>query len=127
MSVEQDYLMRMIKQMIRALIGILNGKENPLNEMPLEEQYKSVEGYFRELLEMVNDGQINEAENLLYEKIDYTNKKEVGDAILFYGYLNELDDDFLEENNYTRDEISLGLKQITRMIGMESIMDALEP
>ena len=37
-----------------------------------------------DLWEMIDAGQINEAENLLLEKIDYADKEEVMGAALFY-------------------------------------------
>lgn len=126
MDLEQDYLMRMIKQMVKAWISAILGKENPIYELPAEELYQSSEELFRELLDMVNDGKINEAENLLYERIDYTNKDDICDAISFYSYLNELDDDFLAENNYSREEIELGLKRIASMVGMDGLADVFE-
>ena len=44
----------------------------------------------------MNDlGQINEAENILLDSIDYTNKNEVMAVALFYQYLSEKDNQFL--------------------------------
>lgn len=123
MDFEQDYIMRMIKQMVAALISVVLGKENKTYELPLEDQYKSSEGLLRELLTMVNDGKINEAENLLYEKLDPDNKKDIENAILFYSYLNELDNDFLEKCNYSRDEIEMGVKEIAKQSGMEGLAE----
>lgn len=123
MDFEQDYIMRLIKQMVAALISVMLGKENKIYELPLEDQYKSSEGLLRELLTMVNDGKINEAENLLYEKIEQGNKKDIENAILFYSYLNELDNDFLEKCNYSRDEIEIGVKEIAKLSGMEGLAE----
>ena len=50
MEFEQDYLMRMIKQMIAALINALLGKENKMVELPLEEQYVSSQGLLHDCL-----------------------------------------------------------------------------
>lgn len=124
MDFEQDYLMRMIKEMVKTILYMLTGKKGAEYELPLEEQYTSSEGFYRELLDLVNDGKINEAENLLYEKIDYTNKNDVSDAIAFYGYINQLDDEFLEAHNYTREEISMGIRKVAGAIGMAGIADA---
>ncbi len=77
MDFEQDYIMRLIKQMVAALISVLLGKENKTYELPLEDQYKSSEGLLRELLTMVNDGKINEAENLLYERLEQEERKKI--------------------------------------------------
>lgn len=127
MDFEQDYIMRMIKQMVAALMSVILGKEYKMVELPLEDQYQSSEGMLRELLTMVNDGQINEAENLLYESFDQNSKKDVENAILFYSYLNELDNDYLEKCNYSREEIELGIKEIARRGGMEGFEEIFGP
>lgn len=43
---------------------------------------------------MIDLGQINEAENILLDSIDYTNKNEVMAVALFYQYLSEKDNKF---------------------------------
>lgn len=123
MVYEQDYIMRIIKQMVAALISVILGKENKIYDLPFEDQYKSSDGLLRELLTMVNDGKINEAENLLYESFEQDNKKDIENAILFYSYLNELDNDFLEKCNYSRDEIEMGVKEIAKRSGMEGFVE----
>lgn len=123
MVYEQDYIMRIIKQMVAALISVILGKENKIYDLPLEDQYKSSDGLLRELLTMVNDGKINEAENLLYESFEQDNKKDIENTILFYSYLNELDNDFLEKCNYSRDEIEMGVKEIAKRSGMEGFVE----
>lgn len=123
MDFEQDYIMRLIKQMVAALISVILGKENKIYELSLEDQYKSSEGLLRELLTMVNEGEINEAENLLHGKLEQGNKKDIENAILFYSYLNELDNEFLEKCNYSRDEIEMGVKEIAKKSGMEGLAE----
>ncbi len=123
MDFEQDYIMRMIKQMVAIFISLILGKENKIYDLPLEDQYKASEGLLRELLTMVNDGKINEAENLLYESFDQDNKKSIENAILFYSYLNELDNDFLEKCDFSRDEIQMGLKAVAKKSGIEGIVE----
>ena len=61
------------------------------------------------LIDMVDAGEINEAENSL----------EV--AILFYSYLNDKTDDFLEANDFSRDEIKLGMENVADNFGLNSI------
>lgn len=123
MEFEQDYVMRMIKQMVAALISVILGKDYKIYDLPLEDQYKSSDGLLRELLTMVNDGKINEAENLLYESFEQDNKKDIENAILFYSYLNELDNDFLEKCDFSRHEIEMGVKEIVKKSGMEGFAE----
>ena len=59
---------------------------------------------------MIDLGKINEAENILLDSIDYTNNNEVIEVALFYQYLSEKDNKFLENNNYTKEEVLSGFK-----------------
>ena len=63
---------------------------------------------------MIDLGKINEAENILLDSIDYTNNNEVIEVALFYQYLSEKDNKFLENNNYTKEEVLSGFKQLRR-------------
>lgn len=126
MIYEQDYIMRMIKQVIVALVSVILGKENTMLDLPLEDQYQSSEGMLHDLLTMVNDQRINEAENMLYEKYDLANKKDVEDAIMFYLYLNKLNDEFLIKCNFSREEIESGLKRIANLSGMQGFVEILD-
>ncbi len=60
----------------------------------------------------MEQGKINEAENLLFENLDTDNKRYMELALDFYERLNNFEDDFLEENNFSREEIEEGLKEI---------------
>ena len=42
-------------------------------------------------------------------------------ALLFYSYLNDKTDDFLEVNNFSRDEIKLDLENVADSFGLSSI------
>ena len=42
-----------------------------------------------ELLEMKDRGEINKAENLLLESLDYSDKNSIAAAAMFYQYLSE--------------------------------------
>ena len=52
------------------------------------------------------------AENILLDSIDYTDRNEVMAAALFYQYLSEKDSEFLKNNNYTKEEVMSGFKQL---------------
>jgi len=39
-------------------------------------------------------------------------------ALLFYSYLNDKPDEFLKEHNFSRDEIKLGLRDVTARYGI---------
>ena len=73
------------------------------------------------LIDMIDAGQINEAENRLYDLISSTNAGSLKIALPFYSYLNDKTDEFLEENDFYREEIRLGVKNVVDVFGLSSI------
>ena len=71
---------------------------------------------------MIDLGKINEAENILLDSIDYTNNNEVIEVALFYQYLSEKDNKFLENNNYTKEEVMSGFKQLLMQSGYTDLL-----
>lgn len=71
---------------------------------------------------MIDLGKINEAENILLDSIDYTNNNEVIEVALFYQYLSEKDNKFLENNNYTKEEVLSGFKQLLVQSGYNNLL-----
>ena len=75
---------------------------------------------------MIDLGKINEAENILLDSIDYTNNNEVIEVALFYQYLSEKDNKFLENNNYTKEEALSGFKQLLMKSGYSDLLYLLK-
>ena len=98
---EKDYIMRMIKEMVRILFSLIYGKKYVSVELEKENKYEVSGKNLKSFLDMIDSGQINEAENILLDNIDYTNNDDVMAAALFYQYLSEKDSEFLINNNYT--------------------------
>lgn len=122
MAYEQDYIMRMIKEMVRALMSVLLKKR--FHELDLEEKAEITgDDETKELFVLADTGKINEAENLLLENADFSNPRFIQEAMAFYEHINEYDDGFLEEHNYTREEIVDGLKDILNYYGLSGMFD----
>ena len=118
---EKDYIMRMIKEMVRVLFSLVFGKKYVSVELEKENKYEVSGKKLKSFLDMIDLGQINEAENILLDNIDYTNKEEVMVAALFYQYLSEKDNEFLENNNYTKEEVLSGFKQLLIQSGYKEL------
>ena len=122
MAFEQDYLMRMIKEMVKSLTAVLLKKN--VHDLDLDEKADITGGdALKKLFDMADRGMINEAENLLLEKKDWNNPWYIREAMAFYEHINEYDDEFLEEHDYTREEIADGLKAILDYYGLAGIFD----
>ena len=123
---EKDYIMRMIKEMVRVLFSLVLGKKYVSVELEKENKYEVSGKNLKNFLNMIDLGQINEAENILLDSIDYTNKNEVMAVALFYQYLSEKDSKFLENNNYTKEEVLSGFKQLLMKSGYSDLLYLLK-
>lgn len=119
---EQDHIIKLIKEMVRAILKLLFhiNTESPSTELLEESEQKET---LNELLDMIDEGKINEAENLIYEITEETDRSNLEIALLFYSYLNDKTDDFLENNDFSRDEIKQGLTDIVSKYGLSSIAE----
>lgn len=119
---EKDYIMRMIKEMVRILFSLIYGKKYVSVELEKENKYEVSGKNLKSFLDMIDSGQINEAENILLDNIDYANNDEVMAAALFYQYLSEKDSEFLINNNYTKEGVLSGFKQLLVQSGYNNLL-----
>lgn len=117
---EQDYIMRLIKEMVRTIIKLLFGKDtqSPTVELLQDTEQKQT---MEELYALVDAGEICEAENRVIEWTENGKRSDLEIAVLFYSYLNEKSDAFLEEHRYSREEIMEGLKEVASQHGLEGM------
>lgn len=125
MELEKDYILRMIKDLTKSIAHLILGKSEIEYELPDESEYSRVDTLYVKLIELVNMGQINEAEDLLFDEINPSDMRQFEMAMSFYLYLNDFGDDYLEKNNYSRDEITEGIRSICKEYGVSSMVDFL--
>lgn len=125
MDYQQDYVMRLIKQMMQALAKIIFKKKDE-EEITNSLLTTSPDGSGEiDLFEMADSGRINEAENLLYEHLDTSDMSQLRSAFAFYEHINEFQNEFLEEHDYSREEVLEGIKSIAAEFGVSGLVDAL--
>ncbi len=115
---QNDYMMRQIEMMVQFIARTILKKNAVKYEVaPNENGNISSEGelYFN-LMSKLNKGKINEAENTLFEAIEKNpNNSMLEIALDFYRTLGEMPDEFLEQNNFSRDEVLQGLRDIMQI------------
>ena len=117
---EQDYIMRQIHQFIRVLMKMLFNIDNEFTESQLLE-YTNARGTTEDLLRKIDDGNINEAENELFELVEEKTKDGLLTGIIFYSHLNDKDDDFLESNGFSREEVEDGIRHLLSEYNIDGI------
>lgn len=119
---EQDYIMRQIQQILKILVKVLfniDDKSPSLNLIQNVEVKKTV----GDLLRKIDNGNINQAENEISVMTDNTTMDNLLAGIIFYSYLNEKDDDYLESYDFSREEVEDGLKNLLSKYGLDDIIN----
>lgn len=119
----QDYITRMVQEMVRMLLKLMFGIEA---ESPDLEMFRDVQARERteRLLMLADEGRIDEAENELSDILESCVPEHMQTGLLFYWHLNEKDDAFLETHDFSREEIRDGLEQVVKDSGMADLADA---
>lgn len=118
MFMQQDWLMRQIEVMTIAIAQMLFGKGG--REYDLKEEWgqtRSAELH-RHLTELLKNGRLNEAENLLFFELDETDRTMLAAAIDFYRQANAMSDEELEAQGFTRLELWEGLGDVMERYGL---------
>lgn len=123
---EKDYIMRIIQEMVRVLFSLIMGKQYTSVELPDENKFEVSGKKLKDLLAMVDNGEINDAENIILSDLDYSNRDDIIASVIFYNHISEKEESFLLRNNYTKEEILDGLKQLAQKAGYSSVIDILE-
>lgn len=123
---EKDYIMRMIKEMIRVLMSVALGKKYTLVEMEQISKYEVSGMKLNQLFDLIDQGEIDKAENILLDGIDYGNIEQLTVATLFYQYLSEKSDDFLQEHDFSKEEVLDGINMLMKNSGYGNLVNFLE-
>lgn len=120
---QDDYILRQIREMVRAVMKMLfqvEAQELTPEVIENKDQRKELEN----LIALMEEGNIDEAENQLYEMTCDGDREKLKTGLLFYYKLNEKTDEFLEENNFSREEIMTGIQDLAERYGLSGIAEA---
>ena len=116
--------MRLVHEIARVLAKILFNIDSETVSEELESRIEETD-ILEQLLDMIDNGQINEAENKLYDMLDEGIPNCIEIAILFYSYLNDKTDEFLMENEYSRGEVIDGIETVAERVGLRALINTL--
>lgn len=122
---QNDYIMRQIEMFTVFLARILFNKETTVFDAIVDEAGNVTEAgeLYLGIRELVKAGKINEAENLLFERIELTYDKQYLEvASDFYSHLNFFTDEYLEAHDFSREEVQEGLQRVREIYNVETIL-----
>lgn len=121
---ENDYIMRMIHEMVRALLKVIFHKD-PEKEAEITFEDSEMGELYRELDGMVRQMKLVQAEDMLDSRLDEEKLESLEVALLFYDKLNRLDDESLEAQGLTREDLEERLKAIMDRFGYGDFTDLM--
>ena len=121
---KNDYIMRKIEEWISMILEFvfkIDKNSSPEKLLKLEESKEVL----KDLKSKIDIGNINEAEDSLFEKLKHKTQDSLLIGLLFYSYLNEKDSKFLNEHDFERDEIKTGIKDLLNEFNMNNLSDLI--
>lgn len=121
---KNDYIMRKIEEWISMILEFvfkIDKSSSPEKLLKLEASTEIL----KDLKLKIDNGNINEAEDALFEMLKFKTQDSLLLGLLFYSYLNEKDSKFLNENNFERDEIKTGLKDLLNEFNMNNLSELI--
>ena len=104
---------------LRMAMIMMTGSLQQRFEQPKFLENSIGEKEFREIMALLEEKKINEAENLLLESLDEVYSSDdrgaIWAALYFYQTLNEMDEEELEQANYSREEIRDGIQYVMKI------------
>ena len=117
-SHEQNWIMRQIKAIADTIAAIIFRKAEISYEIQDETNHTETDILFLRLNKMLDDGDINGAEDALFEQLNPTDINYLLLAVDFYQRLNEKSDEELECDGFSRDEVKDGISEIMEIYGI---------
>lgn len=119
---DYSYVSVQIRTIVKALSMLFFHRDIPVNIID-ESGFLSEDNFLLyRLKRLIYDGQINKAEDILFKEISESpSQANLKVAILFYNELNKLDQEYLQNCDFTQDEILEGLNQIKKIFYIDDL------
>lgn len=121
---KNDYIMRKIEEWISMILEFvfkIDKSSSPEKLLKLEASKEVL----KDLKSKIDAGNINEAEDALFNLIKFKTQDSLLIGLLFYSHLNEKSSKFLNEHDFDREEIKTGIKDLLNECNMNSLSDLI--
>lgn len=121
---KNDYIMRKIEEWISMILEFvfkIDKSSSPEKLLKLEASKEIL----KDLKSKIDAGNINGAEDALFNLIKFKTQDSLLIGLLFYSHLNEKSSKFLNEHDFDREEIKTGIKDLLNECNMNSLSDLI--
>lgn len=118
---EQDWVLRQIQMLVQFVAKTVFHRDAIQYEIADETNMTDTDTLYIRLRKLIAERRICEAEDLLYDHLDANDPDYLKLALDFYQTINQLTDEELEANNFSRQEINDGLNEILHRLNQISL------
>ncbi len=122
--VKQDYLMRMINDLITGMAKMLFHTDIREDE-ELDFQSDTLGEQFKALLDLADEGKLEEALEEMDRILDQGHMESLKMALYFFEYLNRMDEDTLEAKGLEREDLQEKILEAADRFGYRSMAEML--
>lgn len=115
---QQDYILRQIEMLTAAIARIVFHRDTVTYEQPAGEVLTEGGGLRGDLIAMIGQGRLGEAEDLLFQHLRPGGREELLIAMDFYERLTRLTDEELARGRFSREEILQSLTDAAGIFGV---------
>lgn len=119
---EQDYVMRMVKELVRTILKLLFHIDDVNDSIEIDNEVANE--LYCSIIGLLKQNRINEAENYLLDQLDNQNIDMLKASLLFYDKLNQMSDAELEDADFSREEVKDGIQTVLKLFGYDGITNA---
>ena len=113
-------LKRTIRGAVRVAMAIAGGAFGEKYKQPKFIENSAQDSLYRKLTQMVDEGKCEKAENILWERAEKKDLLDLQLAAAVYSYMNEKEDTFIEQSDFSREEIEYGIRCVMNMYGFDA-------
>lgn len=118
MIYQKDYILREIESLIHVITDVFLEEKTTQYQPTGKQEDREVDKLYQQIQVLLKEEKINEAENLLFDKITVSHRGYLKIAVNFYSSINQLSEEELANQNFSREEIQQGLKEILELFGI---------
>lgn len=116
---KDDFVMRDVDTLANTIARLVLKKESLEYTPSGLEADAEADGLWFALDQYMKAGDFNAAEDLLYERADWTDLRYLEMGVAFYAHLNHLSDQELAAGGFSRDEVGEGLRDLAAEFGVD--------
>ena len=123
MGLQDDRMSGNIQDIARLITRLLLHEQQPNYKLPKKEaDYTEADRLFKKVIGLADEGDINGAENELLMNMEDDDPDYLELALTFYLYLNDMDVDYLDDHDYSKEDGLKSLAEDWGVTGLEALV-----